>query len=266
VEGPFLSAEDGPRGVHDPAHIRPADLAELRRWGPLVGLVTVSPHNDAAIAFISEATRMQVRCAIGHTHATPGQITCAIDAGAELATHLGNGAHAMLPRHPNYLWTQLADDRLHAGLIADGHHLPADTFRAMLAAKGVSRSHLVSDVTALGGMPPGRYRTPVGRDVELSPDGRLSYPGTPFLAGASRSLADGVATAVTLGGLTLSTALRLATENPGRFTGGRGRLRPGAPADVMTFGWRPGDATLDVQTVLVAGEPVLLDGEPTGGR
>ncbi len=257
VEGPFISAEDGPRGVHDPQYIRPADLDELRRWGDLVGMVTVSPHDDAAIDFIARAVRLGVRCAIGHTHADPAQVTRAVDAGAELSTHLGNGAHAMLPRHPNHLWTQLADDRLHAGFIADGHHLPADVFRAMLRAKGVGRSHLVSDTTALGGMPPGRYRTPVGGEVELSADGRLSYAGTPYLAGASRSLADGVATAIIMADLTLSTALRLASANPGRFAGGRGVLRPGAPADLITFAWRPGDTTLDVRTVVVAGAPVV---------
>lgn len=256
LEGPFLSAEEGPRGAHDPRHVRPADLAELRRWGDLAGMVTVSPHDDAAIDLIAGATRAGTLCAIGHTHATPEQVTRAIDAGAVLATHLGNATYATLPRHPNQLWTQLADDRLHAGFIADGHHLPADTFRAMLRAKGAERSHLVSDVTALGGMPPGRYRTPVGGEVELSEDGRLSRVGTPFLAGASRSLADGVATAITMAGLTLAAGLRLATENPGRFTGGRGVLRVGAPADLITFAWQPGDTTLDVRTVVVAGQTV----------
>jgi N-acetylglucosamine-6-phosphate deacetylase len=259
VEGPFLSDQEGPRGVHDPGHIRPASIAELRHWGDLVGMVTVSPHDDAAIDFIRAATRAGVRCAIGHTHADPGQITRAVDAGAELSTHLGNGAHALLPRHPNYLWAQLADDRLAAGFIADGHHLPADTFKAMLRAKGVDRAHLVSDSTELGGMPPGRYRTHVGGEVELSPEGRLSYVGTPFLAGASRSLADGVATAITMANLTLAAALRLATVNPGRFAGGRGVLRPGAPADLITFAWQPGDSTLEVRTVVANGALVVSE-------
>ena len=253
VEGPFISGQDGPRGVHDPAHIRPASIEELRRWGDLVGMVTVSPHDEAAIDFIKAAATAGVRCAIGHTHADPEQVTRAADAGAELSSHLGNGAHAVLARHPNYLWAQLAEDRLTAGFIADGHHLPADTFTAMLRAKGLDRAHLVSDSTALAGRPPGRYRTPVGGEVELSPEGRLSYVGTPYLAGAARTLADGVATAIAMAGLPLAAALRLATVNPGRFAGGRGALRPGAAADLITFAWQPGDRTLGIAAVVAGG-------------
>ena len=53
-----------------------------------------------------------------------------------LSTHLGNGIAATLPRHPNPIWSQLAEDRLWASFIADGHHLPPETFKAMLRAKG----------------------------------------------------------------------------------------------------------------------------------
>jgi N-acetylglucosamine-6-phosphate deacetylase len=257
VEGPHLSKEDGPRGVHALDQVRPPDLEEFLRWQEaaegLVGLVTMSPHFAGSTSYIAELVARGVRVAVGHTHATPEQIHAAADAGATLSTHLGNGAHAVLPRHPNYVWAQLADDRLSAGLIADGHHLPADTLVAMLAAKGAGRAFLVSDATTLAGSPPGIYETPVGGSVELSADGRLSHVGTPYLAGAARSVTEGVAHLAGLGRHPLADVLTLATAVPGRIVGGRGRLEVGAPADLMTFHWAPGDPTLTVERVVAGG-------------
>ncbi len=257
VEGPWLSPEDGPRGAHPLAHIRAPDLTEFDRWqaasGNLVGLVTLSPHWSTAPDTIRALALRGVRVSLGHTHAGPAQLAAAIDAGASLATHLGNGIAAMLPRHPNALWTQLADDRLTAMFIADGHHLPAETLKAMVRAKGIERSILVSDAVALGGLPPGRYEQPVGGSVELSADGRLSLAGTPYLAGAARPLADGVAFAAGPAGFGLAAALAMATANPGRILGGRGVLRVGAAADLIRFHWAPGDPCLRVDTVLAAG-------------
>ncbi|MBS7697672.1 MULTISPECIES: amidohydrolase family protein [unclassified Chelatococcus] len=258
VEGPHLSPEDGPRGAHPRAHVRPPDIEEFRRWqaasGGLVGLVTLSPHYREAPAYIRALTREGVHVAIGHTGASPAEITAAVDAGASLSTHLGNGAAATLPRHPNFIWTQLAEDRLTATFIADGHHLPGDTFRAMLRAKGLERAVLVSDAVALGGLPPGVYDQPIGGRVELTADGRLGVAGTPFLAGAVRPLADCVAQATIMGGLTLGDALKLATVNPGRFASNRGTIRVGAPADLIRFRWAPGDSTLSLEAVFVQGE------------
>lgn len=257
VEGPFLSGEDGPRGAHPREYVRAPDLGEFHRWqeagGGLVGLLTLSPHFDDAPSFIRAVAGAGVRVAIGHTHASPAQIRAAVDAGATFSTHLGNGAAAMLPRHPNFIWTQLADDRLTAMFIADGHHLPADAFKAMLRAKGLARAILVSDVTALGGKPPGVYDQAIGGRVELSADGRLGVAGTPYLAGAALSLKDDVAIAARMADITLADALRLATINPGRVVSGRGELKVGAPADLIRFRWSPGDATLAIESVMVGG-------------
>ncbi len=260
VEGPHLSEQDGARGVHPIEWVRPPDVAEFERWQEagdgLVGMVTMSPHWAGSEAYIAELASRGIHVAIGHTHATPDEVRSAAAAGARLCTHLGNGAHGILPRHPNYLWAQLADDRLSAGFIADGHHLPADTLTAMLRAKGLSRSFLVSDATTLAGAEPGIYQTPVGGEVELSANGRLSQRGTPNLAGAARSVAHGVATVANLGPFDLGAAVDLATVSPGRFAEGRGRLAVGEPADVVTFSWSPGKDTLTVDRVLVAGTQV----------
>ncbi|MFI6831443.1 N-acetylglucosamine-6-phosphate deacetylase [Kribbella sp. NPDC050241] len=248
LEGPHISDQDGPRGAHDAAFVRPPDLAEFELCQDvsdgLVGLITVSPHWPDSADFIAEVVAAGTRVAVGHTHADGAQIRAAAEAGATLSTHLGNGAHAQLPRHPNYLWAQLAEDRLSAGFIADGHHLPADTFVAMVRAKGLDRSFLVSDSVATGGRPPGVYSSSVGGEVELTDDGRLVVRGTPYLAGAAAPLADGVAWAAAA--FSLPEALTMAVTTPRRIIDGTdGRLRPGVPVeDVITFGWQPGDRTL----------------------
>lgn len=261
IEGPSLSAEPGPRGAHPQNQVRPPSLAEVMRWqsasGNLVGLVTMSPHWDDSTSFISALTAAGVRVAIGHTHATTQQIGAAVDAGARLSTHLGNGAHGILPRHPNYLWAQLADDRLSASFIADGHHLPADTLKVMLRAKGPERSILVSDTSGLGGRPPGTYEHPIGGTVVLSADGRLGVEGTEYLAGAALPLLAGIQNVVRQTDMSLDQALLMATGNPGRFVGGRGVIAAGAAADLLRFGWDETSHSIQVDTVVVSGQIVV---------
>ena len=154
LEGPFISPVDGAVGAHDREYVRPPSMDEFARWqaasGDLVGMVTLSPHWENAAEFIRALAGKGIRISIGHTHATPEQIHAAAQAGATLSTHLGNGIAGMLPRHPNPIWTQLADDRLTATFIADGHHLPADALKAMVRAKGIERSILISDAVGAG--------------------------------------------------------------------------------------------------------------------
>lgn len=260
VEGPSLDPADGPRGAHPIEHVRAPNVDEFARWQTaaegLVGLVTLSPHYAEAPAYIAALAAQGVLVSIGHTGATPEQVTAAVDAGARLSTHLGNGAASLLPRHPNFIWAQLADDRLTASFIADGHHLPPATLKAMLRAKTLDNAILVSDAAALGGQKPGRYRSPIGGEVDVSEEGRLSVAGTPYLAGAGHLLDRNIAHAVDAAGLSLADALRLATANPGRFAAGRGLLQPGKRADITLFNWQPGASRLGIEDVFIAGERV----------
>src|SRR5690625_6438931 len=120
VEGPSLAADDGPRGAHDARHLRDPDIAELERWqraaDGLVRIVTLAPERAGAAEYIAAATARGVRISLGHCTPAPEQVRSAVEAGATLSTHLGNGTHAQLPRHPNHLWSQLAEDRLTAML------------------------------------------------------------------------------------------------------------------------------------------------------
>ena len=243
VEGPAIAPEDGPRGAHPAAHVRAPSVAEFDRWqqasGSVVGMVTLSPHWPESAAYISHVVASGVHVALGHTDASPAQIVAAVDAGARISTHLGNGMYAMINRRRNPFWAQLVDDRLCASFIADGHHLAPDLLKVMLRSKGLGQSMIVSDATAIGGMSAGHYQASIGGAVTLSANGRLSMDdgSDQYLAGAALPLLAGVANLVRDGGLGLSDALGLATVQPGRWVGGRGLLAPGLPADLIRFNW-----------------------------
>ena len=258
LEGPYLSPEDGARGAHAVAHLRPPDLDEIARLQVAaegaIGMVTVAPELPGALELIRSLTLQGLIVAIGHTSCTAQDVTRAVDAGARLSVHLGNGAPAVLARHPNHLWEQLADDRLAASFIADGHHLPAATLTAMLRAKGVERSILVSDSTAFTGMPPGEYEAHIGGRVALTGDRRLSMAGTPYLAGSAVGLVDCVAGAVRHGGVSLGQAVQMASANPNGLLGRAGAaVRVGAPADVTVLAYDADRTRLEVVRVLLAG-------------
>ena len=222
MEGPYLSAEDGPRGAHPREHVIGASEDDFDRRqeaadGRIV-LVTLAPEAPGTLSLIEHLVSAGVRVSIGHTAATAGEIGDAIAAGATLATHLGNGCAQLLPRHPNAIWTLLAADDVSASFIVDGHHLPPDTVKAMVRAKGAARSILVTDASAAAGSPPGRY-TLGGVLSELSDDGRVSLPGTPYLAGSALTLAAAVANTVRFTRLSVSSVLPMASTIPAGLIG-----------------------------------------------
>jgi N-acetylglucosamine-6-phosphate deacetylase len=102
-------------------------------------------------------------------------------------------------------------------------------------------------------MTPGIYHAAIGGDVELRADGSLRMAGSQLLAGAALPLKDGIANCVSSGICSLDDAIRMATGNPGRFTGGRGVLCPGAPADVVRFSLDTQQKRLTIGTVLIEG-------------
>ena len=260
VEGPHISPEDGPRGAHPQRWVRPPDIEEFRRWQDAtdngIRIVTLSPEWPEAPRYIEAVTAAGVVASIGHTKADAHQIADAIRAGATLSTHLGNGAHGLLRRHPNYIWEQLAEDRLMAGFIVDGIHLPACYLKVALRAKGVERSVLVTDASSPAGCPPGRYK--MGEQmVDLSAEDRVTLAGSDRLAGSALRMNHGLDNLMKLGGLSLADAVRMATVNAaraGRVADRERGLAAGDRADFVVFR-REGDATR-VQETWVDGRRV----------
>jgi N-acetylglucosamine-6-phosphate deacetylase len=254
LEGPYISPDDGPRGAHPRQHVRPPDLDEFSRLQDAaagrIRLVTLAPEADGALPFIEWLAAAGVVVAIGHTAASPATIRAAVEAGARLSTHLGNGSHALLPRHDNYLWEQLACDRLWASVISDGHHLPAAVLRCVLRVKGPGRTVLTCDASSLAGLPPGRYRA-WGQEYEVLPGGKVVVPGTPFLAGSGVLTDACISHAVAVGGLSLADALDCAGARPRELLGlPPVRLAEGAPADLVLFEHGPGEPFRVVGTLV----------------
>ena len=171
---------------------------------------------------------------------TPEAIRDAVRAGARLSTHLGNGAHAILPRHPNYIWEQLAADELWASVIADGHHLPTSVLKSILRVKTPERTILISDVGTLAGLPPGRYEC-WGQEFEVHPAGKIVMPGTDYLAGSAVFLDSCVSNVLNLGLADISQAVTMAAIRPRELLGlPVPSIAPGEPADLGLFDWQPG--------------------------
>jgi N-acetylglucosamine-6-phosphate deacetylase len=261
VEGPYISAEEGPRGAHPLQWVRPPDLDEFRRWQDAargqVRLVTLSPEWPAAPRYIEMLVREGVVASIGHTSATSAQIEDAVRAGATLSTHLGNGAHAVMPRW-NYIWDQLAEDRLAASFIVDGIHAPDHFLRPALRAKGIERSVLVTDAVMPAMCAPGNYW--LGEvAVELKEDHRVVLAGgSSRLAGSSLRMDRAIQNVMRATGVSLLEAVTMATINParvGRVVSRQRGLRNGERADMVRF--RMEDGALQVMETYLNGRRVF---------
>ncbi|MFN9721169.1 MAG: N-acetylglucosamine-6-phosphate deacetylase [Planctomycetota bacterium] len=239
IEGPFISPVDGPRGAHPLAHIRPPDLAEFQRWQKVAGgqirLVTLAPEVPGAIPFIRSVSQSCL-VAIGHSAAGTQQIVEAIDAGARLGTHLGNGCAGMIPRHDNVFWPQLADDRLACSVIADGWHVPDAMLQCLVRCKSMERTIVTCDVSGFGGCMAGRY-TSGHVSVDVLEDGRIVVAGqTQFLAGSGVTTGDCVAHLMNTCRVTLTDALQSASIRPARLVGiTEPSLDAGRPAFLTIF-------------------------------
>jgi len=162
IEGPFLSAEPGYCGAHDPALMRdptPTPIHELRDvTGDDPLLITIAPERRNAIAVISLAASLGITVSLGHTNAPRETLVQAVEAGASSFTHLGNACPQTLDRHDNILWRVFETPRLKVSLIPDAMHVSPALFRLIHRVIRADSIYYVSDAMAAAGSPPGRYK------------------------------------------------------------------------------------------------------------
>ena len=222
LEGPFISPAAGFVGAHTPEHVLAPDpdlLALMQEWARgTIRLLTLAAEMPGAEALARRARELGMAVSIGHSDFAPADLARLADAGATAITHLGNGLPLVMPRHDNPLFAGLAEDRLTALLIPDGHHLPAPVLKTALRAKGIARTIFVSDACSLAGCVPGRYET-FGRPVELETTGRVRDIERGCLAGAGMLLPEALRRFATLGLLTADELAEVTCHNPLRLIG-----------------------------------------------
>ena len=260
LEGPYISPVDGYRGAHPLIHVRKPDWDEFmelyKASGEDILQVTIAPETDGAMDFISKCSELGIKVGLGHHNASSAQITEAIDRGAVIATHLGNGMANSINRHINPLWPQLADDRLKISIICDGFHLQPEEIRVFYKTKGAENIVMTSDMSSVGGQEPGFYLNAIGDTLELKPEGVVVYPAQNVLSGAASPLSKMIGHVMKVTGCDLATAIKMASTNPAQLynLNDRGEIKPGMRADLILFTLE--DFKMDVKKTIVAGEVV----------
>ncbi len=234
IEGPFLSAEPGYCGAHnprwmlDPTPDRIRSLREVAGGDPL--LLTLAPERSGAAEAIRLAVSLGVQVSLGHTNASAGQLRAAVAAGATGFTHLGNACPQSLDRHDNILWRVLDTPGLPVSLISDGIHVSPALFRIVHRLLGADAICYVTDAMAAAGSPPGRY-TLGPTELEVGADGVVRQPGQSHFAGSALRPLDGVSRAAQMLGCRWQDAWDGFSVRPAGRMHWRSGLEPGAPAD-----------------------------------
>jgi N-acetylglucosamine-6-phosphate deacetylase len=260
LEGPYINPEDGFRGAHPKQFVKLPDWDEFMKLyeasGKNILQVTLAPEMVGALDFIAACSREGIVVALGHHNADMKTITAALDRGAKIATHLGNGAANTINRHRNPFWPQLADDRLHISIICDGFHLLPEQIKVFYKVKGVEKTIITSDVTHYAALEPGEYKTSTGETIELTKDGMLRFPAQNVLYGSASPITKGVGYIMQVTGCTLANAVQMASTNPARLYNltDRGLLEPGKRADIVLF--TLDDFQLKIQETWVNGKKV----------
>ncbi len=241
LEGPYINPEDGYRGAH------PKQFVRLPNWDEFMEMynaangqimqVTVAPEMEGAQEFIKKCREKGIVIAVGHHNANKEQLDLAVENGARISTHLGNGCANMINRHRNPLWPQLANDDLMISIICDGFHLLPEEIKTFYKAKGVDNTIITSDVTSYAALPPGEYKTQTGEIIELTQDGMLRYPAQNVLYGSASPITKGVGHIMEVTDCSLADAVQMSSTNPAKLYGlnDRGTLEPGKRADLILF-------------------------------
>ena len=250
LEGPYLAVAR--KGTHDAGKFRVPDAAEVElatSLGTGVTLLTLAPEQVPAASIRALVARGAI-VAAGHSAASYEQARIGLDAGVRGFTHLYNAMTPLQGREPGVVGAALEDRDSWCGIIVDGVHVHPASLRVALATKPRGKLFLVTDA-----MPPVGADSPdytlYGETITARDGVVRNAAGA--LAGSALDMATAVRNAVSMLGLPLEEAARMASLYPARFLridDHRGRIAPGYRADLVLL-----DDALQVATTWIAGQP-----------
>lgn len=260
LEGPYISPSDGYRGAHPLKYVRKPNWDEFMQLYNAsernILQVSLAPEIDGAMDFITKCNELGIKVGIVHHNASPNQINEAINRGAIISIHLGNGLANYIHRWNNPLWPQLADDRLNISMICDGFHLTPEQIKVYYKIKGPDKIIMTSDMSPFGGLTPGFYLNAIGDTLELKEEGVVMYPAQNSLSGSATPLSGMIGFVMNVTNCNLADAIKMASTNPAKLYGldDRGLIEPGRRADLILFTVE--DFSINIKKTIVAGEVV----------
>ncbi len=233
LEGPFLNPAR--RGVHDAARLQQLDPKLLPLLTGMIDgrtMITLAPET-VSTAMLQALSARGVRVCAGHTDATYEATKEALANGVTGFTHLFNAMSPLGSRAPGVVGAALESESAWCGIIVDGRHVSPVTLKLALKCHPHSRFMLVTDAMPCVGASGADFWLQ-GRRISVSDGVCMDEAGT--LAGSALDMASAVRNAMTMLGLDLTTASRMASLNPASFLGldhDLGRIAPGYRANLV---------------------------------
>jgi N-acetylglucosamine-6-phosphate deacetylase len=249
IEGPFLNIAR--KGVHDPAKLRelePSALGLLTSLRNARTLVTLAPEMTTP-AIIERLVAAGVVVSAGHTNATYAEIHAALAHGLSGFTHLFNAMSQLTGREPGAVGAALDDQASWCGIIVDGDHIDPVVLRIAMKCKPHDRFMLVTDAMPSVGTGAASFELQ-GRRISVR--GQTCVDDDGRLAGSNLDMASCVRNAVSMLGVSLEQAVRMASAVPAQFLGlnDSGRIAAGCRANLVLT-----DAQLNVRETWIDGRP-----------
>ena len=234
IEGPFLNWSR--RGVHDSKHLRLLDAGSVSLLSRLRGgrtVLTLAPEMTTP-EMVAEAGRRPaswyrpgIATPVTPRRPRPSHRDCA---DSPICSTPWAGWNRV---QPGIVGAALYDENTWCGIIVDGHHVDPIMLKLALRCKRHDRFMLVTDaMPAVGSAEPTFILQ--GRTIRVVDGICRDENGT--LAGTALDMAAAVRNAVSMLGLDIAEAARMASEYPAEFLGlghELGRIAPGYRANLV---------------------------------